>query len=188
MSVPTHEEIAFRVCTAFENEGLEVVLVGGACAEIYGGPDLATRDADFVCQFQGRMEKERQLMAGLGFRYSGTRSVYASADVPDFTVDLVTGPVLVGERVLREFAVRRDGDRILRMLRPEDVVCDRLAIFLYERDESNLDRAAAVLKATGVSPQAIGAWLDEEEDGGAREIRARRRLGLPPRASRILKT
>lgn len=187
MSVPTHEQIAFRVCTAFERAGLEVVLVGGACAELYAGVELATRDADFVCRFQGRIEQERRIMEEAGFRHVGTRSVYRSSEIVEFTVDLVTGPVIVGERVLTEFAVRRDGDRILRMLRPEDVVCDRLAIFLYERDEDNLNRAAAVLKATQVDPAIVAVWLDGEEDVGPREIRARRRLGLPPRRPRILK-
>jgi methylmalonyl-CoA mutase cobalamin-binding subunit len=67
------EELGAYVCSALEKEGVDTVLSGGCCVEIYSHGRYTSDDID---RFNGGYRKIKAVMAKLGFREHKMRHLY----------------------------------------------------------------------------------------------------------------
>ena len=62
------EELAAYVCTALNQKGIETVLSGGCCVQIYSQGRYTSDDIDLIDRFNGGHRRIREVMESLGFR------------------------------------------------------------------------------------------------------------------------
>ena len=157
------DDAAFIIDTALSDHGIRAVLSGGSAATVYAPEAYQSRDLDFVVAFFADPNAVEAAMTELGFAPKGR--IWANESVY-FTVDFVTWPHAVGERLITAwptFSRELNGKSYsLRIISAEDCVCDRLASFFYYRDESALEAAVAVAKAQNVEPEGIRQWAERE--------------------------
>jgi hypothetical protein len=152
------EQLAAVVCTALERHGVLVVLSGGGAASIYAPNSYESMDLDFI-----RIGLPRRVdgaMMELGFRKERQRH-WTHPDT-SFWVEVLPGPVQVGDEVVRHFAERRTGHGTLRIITPTDSVMDRLAWYYHAGDEQGLQQAVAVAAANDVDLARIEEWSKRE--------------------------
>lgn len=116
-------DVAFEVCTAFDNAGFQVVLAGGGAASFYAPEAQMTRDLDFVLAFEMYRAPKVSLLEGLGFYSSNAAGTYAHDDIP-FTLEILKGPLAVGSEILTGFHTIRRVNSVLHVINAEDSVKD----------------------------------------------------------------
>jgi hypothetical protein len=169
----TREAVAAQVCDTLTRHGIQVVLSGGAAAEIYAPTPYASDDLDFVST--GLARKVDAAMTEMGF--SKNRQRHWTHPESRFWVEFPPGPVAVGDEVIHEFAERRTVHGTLRILTATDCVMDRLAWYYHDDDPQGLEQAVAVANANDVELDRIEAWSERER---AQEKFARFRARLAP--------
>ncbi len=158
------EEIAFEVCSAFDRVGIVAVLSGGGAASIHAPKAYQTRDLDFVLNLDINEMPSAATLTGLGFVASRTRGTYEHPEIP-YTLEILTGPLGVGDELLNSWETRQNGDRILRLIKPIDSVKDRLAAAIHYKDLSSAKQAAEIAKLNNIDLGIIESWCLTE--GGA---------------------
>ncbi len=61
-------ELAAYVCSALEKNGIETVLSGGYCVEIYSNSRYTSDDIDLIDRFNGGHRKIKEVMESIGFK------------------------------------------------------------------------------------------------------------------------
>lgn len=152
------EELAAAVCTALEDEGIQVALSGGAVVSIYTDNRFQSADLDFI-QI-GISRKVDGAMRGLGFvKQRGRHWTHPHSE---FFVEFPPGPVMVGGDHVRDFAEHTTPAGKLRMLRPTECVMDRLTLYFETSDPQCLDQAVAVAEAHDVDLDRIREWAGRQ--------------------------
>lgn len=146
------EEIAFEVCTAFE---------GGGAATIYAPKAYQTRDFDFVLHVELFGMPSDAPLRELGFAPSNAKGTYEHPEIP-FTLEVLQGPLGVGEETLTSWETRHKDDRILHIISPLDSVKDRLASAIHFRDLNSARQAAEIAKLHKINLQAVKTWCEAE--------------------------
>ncbi|QYK52322.1 MAG: hypothetical protein KF824_08635 [Fimbriimonadaceae bacterium] len=160
-SSSTLTDIAFAVCTAFEKYGKTIVLTGGRAASIYAPEQYQSRNLDFMMRFSVAGKEALDELQKLGFEPS-EGSMYKHSKNP-ITIDFIVGDILIGERLIQEWATMRRQAQVLFLLKRTDCICDRLASYLYSNDLSALSAAAAVYARTQPDIEPIREWLIREK-------------------------
>jgi hypothetical protein len=156
----TLRELAFLVCTAFDDAGETVVLSGGGAATIYAPEAHQSRDLDFIFALwsvDGQVSDGP--MRALGFAERG--GTYGHPACP-YTVEFPAGPLAVGDDSIDTWDTLEEGGNRLHIISPTDCVRDRLAWFFYGRDHSALRQAVAVASAHPIDLDRIARWAEEE--------------------------
>ncbi len=151
------EELAGFIAKTFKNNGIEVILVGGACVSIYSKNCYQSYDLDFVT-YEGKRNIKR-ILDELDF--IETNGYFKRKKCPWF-IEFVPPPVAIGKELIKEFKNKRTPLGTIKLLNPTDCVKDRLASFFYWDDRQGLEQAIEVCKDQKVSKKELTKWSKSE--------------------------
>jgi predicted nucleotidyltransferase len=116
--------VAAAISGAFEERGVQAVLVGGAVVEYYTAGGYSTADIDMILPPIERQEIEA-VMRGLGFeRFEDYRHwLHPRTQIP---VEFPPGPLQIGHLLIQSVNEINIGKIKLKILKLEDILIDRL--------------------------------------------------------------
>ena len=152
------KDLASLICKMLHDNGIDAVLVGGACVSIYTKNKYVSYDLDFVSHTS--VKDISSVLSVIGFRREGTRH-FIHRDCP-FYIEFVAPPLSIGSEPvkLRKKIKSKSGELVL--LTPTDSVKDRLAAFYHWNDLQALEQAILVAKAQKISLREVKRWSINE--------------------------
>jgi len=151
------EELGAYVCSTLEKEGIDTVLSGGCCVEIYSHGRYTSDDIDLIDRFNGGHRKIKAVMEKIGFKEHKMKRYFVHKETPLF-IEFPRGPLGVGDAPVREIAQRKNETGILKLLTPTDCIKDRLAGYYHWDDEQNLEQAIWVAMENEFDMLSIKEW------------------------------
>ena len=131
--VKTPEETASIVYEILKAKGIEVVLTGGSCMEIYTHSNYSSYDLDFIANPSIKTEQVTKAMINAGFEK--TKDRYFKHPDNDYYVEFPTGPVSLGNEEPKVHNELKTKVGTLKLLTPTNCVKDRLCAYLYHNGE-----------------------------------------------------
>ena len=152
-------ELAAFVCSHLQNQGVEVVLTGGGCVEIYSSGKYSSFDLDFIENVPVGGRKLGKVMEEIQFFRKDRYFVH-----PDtrYFIEFPVGPLAVGSEQPIEISVLEYETGKLRALSPTDCVKDRLAAYYHWNDRECLEQALLVSADSEVDFAEIERWSRKE--------------------------
>ena len=154
------EELAAYVCSALEKEGIETVLSGGSCVQIYSQGKYTSDDIDLIDRFNGGHTKIKQVMINLGFKEYNRYFIHKDTQL---FIEFPRGPLGVGDAPVNEIALKEEDTGILKLLTPTDCIKDRLAAYYHWDDLQSLEQAVWVAEQNECDLSSIEAWSMDEK-------------------------
>jgi len=155
------EELAAFVCETLEKEGIETVLSGGCCVELYSKGKYTSDDIDLIDRFNGGHRKIKEIMYTLGFIEYKMKRYFVHKDTSLF-IEFPRGPLGVGDAPVKEVSTRTTMTGTLKLLTPTDCIKDRLAAYYHWDDKQSLDQAVWVAEENRYNKEAIQKWSENE--------------------------
>ena len=155
------KELAAFICENLENEGIETVLSGGCCVELYSKGRYTSDDIDLIDRFNGGHRKIKEIMQKLGFSEYKMKRYFVHKDTELF-IEFPRGPLGVGDAPVKEVSSRKTETGILKLLTPTDCIKDRLAAYYHWDDAQSLDQAVWVAQANEFDLDAVESWSNAE--------------------------
>jgi hypothetical protein len=153
----TLKELACFVCEILKKDGIDTVLVGGACVSIYSNNCYESMDVDFATYEE--LKSIEIILNKYDFKRLGR--CFRHEKCP-YLIDFVNPPITVGSEAVQEFQTLSTGFGVLNLLSPTDCVKDRLASFFHWNDEQALDQAILVAKNHPINIKNIKNWAKTE--------------------------
>lgn len=154
---PDLKELACLVYETLKANGINAVLVGGACVSIYSENRYQSSDLDFATYEE--MKPIEKALKKLGFER--IKRQFSRSDCP-YLIDFVNPPISVGHEAIHEFQTLKTSTGSLRLLSPTDCVKDRLASFFHWNDMQALEQALMVAENHSVDLQDLKRWAKAE--------------------------
>ena len=151
------KELASLIYETLKKNGIEVVLVGGACVSIYSHNRYRSSDLDFVTYEE--MKPIELALSKLGFKKTGRH--FSHERCPYF-IDFVNPPVSIGHEAIKSFQILKTAVGSLQLLSPTDCVKDRLASFFYWGDEQSIEQALMVAEDHAIDLNDLKRWAKDE--------------------------
>ena len=151
------EELGAYICSSLEKEGIDTVLSGGCCVEIYSHGRYTSDDIDLIDRFNGGHRKIKAVMEKIGFKEHKMKRYFVHTETALF-IEFPRGPLGVGDAPVREISQRRSETGILKLLTPTDCIKDRLAGYYHWDDEQNLEQAIWVAMENDFDMLSIKEW------------------------------
>ena len=125
----TEKELWEYVASHLENNGLDVVLVGGAVVSIYSKGMYKSGDLDFIVRSFNK-EKLPELLKEIGFERTEGR-YYKHPECDHLFIEFPTGPIEIAEsyNIVPEEKETESG--VIKILSPTDCILDRLEQYVY---------------------------------------------------------
>ncbi len=155
------EELAAYVCDALEKEGIETVLSGGCCVELYSKGRYTSDDIDLIDRFNGGHRRIKEIMQTLGFEEYKMKRYFVHPDTSLF-IEFPRGPLGVGDAPVKEVSSRKTETGTLKLLTPTDCIKDRLAAYYHWDDMQSLDQALWVALENDFDLISIEQWSMKE--------------------------
>ncbi len=155
----TTEQLCAYVSNHLQEEGISVVLVGGACVTIYSGNRYQTTDLDFVERYY---TKRKDLIASLEKIGFTERDRYFVHPDTRYFLEFPSGPISVGDEPIHDYAEIETEFGKLVLLSATDICKDRLAAFYHWRDEQSLSQAINIAAENEVDIENIKRWSEAE--------------------------
>ena len=155
------EELAAFICETLEKEGIETVLSGGCCVELYSKGRYTSDDIDLIDRFNGGHRKIKEIMYKLGFIEYKMKRYFVHKDTSLF-IEFPRGPLGVGDAPVKEVSTRITETGTLKLLTPTDCIKDRLAAYYHWDDKQSLDQAVWVAEENRYNKEAIQKWSENE--------------------------
>jgi hypothetical protein len=155
------EELAAFICDALEKEGIETVLSGGCCVELYSKGRYTSDDIDLIDRFNGGHRKIKEVMQKLGFEEYKMKRYFVHKDTALF-IEFPRGPLGVGDAPVKEVSSRKTETGTLKLLTPTDCIKDRLAAYYHWDDAQSLDQAVWVAQENEFDMDAVESWSNAE--------------------------
>jgi len=156
------EELAAYVCEALEKEGIETVLSGGCCVELYSKGRYTSDDIDLIDRFNGGHRKIKEIMERLGFKEYKMKRYFIHEETSLF-LEFPKGPLGVGDTPVKEVSERTTETGTLKLLTPTDCIKDRLAAYYHWDDEQSLEQAIWVACENEFDMKSIEIWSQNED-------------------------
>lgn len=123
----------------FKEEGVSLVVVGGAAVQYYTLSEFVTHDLDAILSGDTK-EIIEKVMYGLGFKRT---TMYRHFEHPsfDFVVEFPPSPVEVAGRIIEKMNIVKTQEGEVRVVRVEDLIMDRITAGVEWKDEASLDQA-----------------------------------------------
>lgn len=152
------KELAGLVSEHLKENGIDAVLVGGACVAIYSEGLYVSKDLDFVTDAKIRdLEIE---LAKIGFHKVDIK-LFTRQD-SEFILDFIPAPAALGNEPVQQIGSLATRSGEIRILTPSDCVKDRLAAYFHWNDYPSLEQALMVAKAQKVNLSEIKRWSEAE--------------------------
>ena len=152
------KELAALVSTALRDDGIDAILVGGACVSLYTNNRYQSFDLDFVTH--SPVKEVTPPMRKIGFRRESTRH-FTRKDCP-FFIEFVAPPAAIGDAPVTDRHVMRTKYGNILMLTASDSVKDRLAAYFHWKDPQSLEQAVLIAKSRKVDMKEIRRFSREE--------------------------
>jgi hypothetical protein len=152
------KELAALVSEKLRKEGLDSILVGGACVSIYTKNKYQSFDLDFVTH--AAIKEVAPVLAELGFKRESSRH-FVRPDCP-FFIEFVAPPAAVGNEPLKGEKKIKTKLGTLVLMTPTDSVKDRLAAYYHWNDQQALEQALMVAKSQKIDFHEIKRWSEQE--------------------------
>jgi hypothetical protein len=156
------EELAAFVCEALENEGIETVLSGGCCVELYSKGRYTSDDIDLIDRFNGGHRKIKEVMQKIGFEEYKMKRYFVHKDTELF-IEFPRGPLGVGDTPVKDVALRKTETGTLKLLTATDCIKDRLSAYYHWDDNQSLDQAVWVAQENDFDIHAVKLWSENEK-------------------------
>jgi len=158
--VTTPEETASIVYEILKAKGIEVVLTGGSCMEIYTHSNYSSYDLDFIANPSIKSEQVKNAMIEAGFEK--TKDRYFKHPDNDYYVEFPTGPVCLGNEEPKVHNELKTHVGTLKLLTPTNCVKDRLCAYLYHNGEECFSQAIAVAHRNKIDEEDLLKWATKE--------------------------
>ena len=160
-------ELAAYIQTQLRNEGIDLVLSGGASVSLYSGNQYVSKDLDLINVHFVKRQKIRAAMENLGFSEAGRH--FTHPDTP-YIAEFPDGPLSVGEQQIEKVDEIKLATGVLRVISATDCVKDRLCAYYYWGDQQGLAQALLVARKNKIDVKEIGRWSKAE--GKSKEFEA----------------
>jgi len=151
------KELACFIHDALKNQGIDAILVGGACVSIYSHNRYQSYDLDFVTYEDLKLIEK--VLSKFGFKRLGR--CFSHSDCP-YLIDFVNPPVAIGKASIRSFETLNTPMGSLQLLTPTDCVKDRLSSYIHWDDQQALEQALLVAEEHPINLQEILDWAKGE--------------------------
>ncbi len=156
----TLEEIASYICTKLKENGIDVVLSGGSCMEIYTHKNFSSYDIDFIANPSNSSKKIEAVMISLGFKKIDGR-YYKYDNNPNY-IEFPTGPVSLGNEFPKKFDELKTLVGTLILLTPTDCIKDRLCAYVYHGGNECYEQAISVAHLNNINFDNLETWAKNE--------------------------
>lgn len=123
----------------FGQENVDLTVVGGAAVQFYTQGDYVTCDLDSILQGDTK-EIIESIMTRLGFKRTTNYRHFEHASF-GFTVEFPPSPVSVGSRVINQVNNINTEEGLVRVIKLEDIIMDRIIAAVEWKDEPSLSQA-----------------------------------------------
>lgn len=158
--------LAALVAGKLEENGIDALLVGGACVSIYTKNKYLSSDLDFVSY--SSIKDITSVLGELGFTRESSRH-FTRKDCP-FFIEFVSPPASIGNEPVRKMEHLKTRHGTISLFTPTDCVKDRLAAFYHWNDPQSLEQALLVTKAQKVNLKEVRSWSVKERHIEKHEI------------------
>jgi hypothetical protein len=152
------KKMAAIISGHLQKNGIEAVLVGGACVSIYSDNKYLSYDIDLITT--SSIKRMIPLLEELDFKNSGGR-LFENPRCK-FLIDFVAPPVSIGDSPVSEFNYINTSYGTICLLTPTDCVKDRLAAYFFWNDLQSLDQAVMVAKRNKIDIQDVKKWSEKQ--------------------------
>ena len=152
------KELAALISEKLRGEGVDSILVGGACVSIYTKNKYQSFDLDFVTH--AAIKEVTTLLAELGFQRESSRH-FIRRDCP-FFIEFVAPPAAVGIEPLKGEKKLKTKFGTIVLMTPTDSVKDRLAAYYHWNDQQALEQAIMVAKVQKINLREVKRWSEKE--------------------------
>jgi len=151
-------ELAAIVSEKLSENGIEAVLVGGACVSIYTKNKYLSSDLDFVTH--AAIKEVAAAMSDLGFERKNSRH-FIRKDC-HFFIEFIAPPAAIGDEPIKNLNKLKTKFGKIILLTPTDTVKDRLAAYYHWNDPQALEQAIMVARGQKVNISEIKRWSAKE--------------------------
>jgi len=152
------KQLAALTSEKLRGQGIDTILVGGACVSIYTKNMYESYDLDFVTH--ASIKKVASTLAELGFQRDRSRH-FINPDCP-FFIEFVAPPASVGDELLKGEKNLKTRLGTLILMTPTDTVKDRLAAYYHWNDQQALEQAVMVAESQKINLSDIKRWSEQE--------------------------
>jgi hypothetical protein len=149
-------ELAAFVSDYLRKNGVENVLTGGSCAEIYSSEKYVSGDLDFVDLNYVSLRKIAEILEDIGFKQLKQSQGFVHRDAVKM-VEIVNAPLSVGEEKIETVDKLVVAGCQLNILTPTDSVKDRLAAYYHWNDRQSLEVALMICEKKKLISQRSSA-------------------------------
>ena len=153
------EELAAYVCSKLGEEGIDTVLSGGSCVQIYSKGKYTSDDIDLIDRFNGGHTLIKKVMLDMGFT---EHNCYFVHDETEWFIEFPRGPLGVGDVPVDTIATLEESTGILKLLTATDCIKDRLAAYYHWDDPQSLEQAVWVAEQNSYDLTSIEKWSKKE--------------------------
>lgn len=152
------KKLAAIVAASLQKNGIDALLVGGACVSIYSKNKYLSHDLDFVTH--ASIKEISAVLREIGFEREHTRH-FVRKDCP-FFIEFVAPPAAIGNEPVRRKNELRTKLGTILLLTPTDCVKDRLSAYYHWNDPQSLDQACLVSQQHKINYTEISRWSEKE--------------------------
>jgi hypothetical protein len=152
------KDLAALISGKLRENGIDAILVGGACVSIYTKNKYQSFDLDFVTHTT--IKKVAPVLAEVGFRRESSRH-FTRRDCP-FFIEFVAPPAAIGNEPIKGEKEIKTKLGTIVLLTPTDSVKDRLAAYYHWNDPQALEQALMIAQAQKIDLSEVRRWSAKE--------------------------
>lgn len=161
------EELWGYVASHLAKEGIETILVGGACVSVYSNGLYESGDVDIIINSFLLKQRVPEIMKELGFIQKGR--YFKHPDTYLF-IEFPSGPVVIDGKYDLKFDQREVDGHIIKLLSPTDCIIDRLESYIFGENQGTphgerktLEQAVLVAKSQKFSFERVEKFCNENK-------------------------
>jgi hypothetical protein len=151
------KQLACLIHETLKKDGIDAVLVGGACVSIYSENRYQSSDLDFATYEE--MKPIEKALTKLGFKRIGRQFSHLDCE---FLIDFVNPPISIGHEAVHEFSTLKTPTGTIRLLSPTDCAKDRLAAYFHWNDAQALEQSLMVAENHKIDLKDLKRWAKAE--------------------------
>jgi len=169
------KDLACFIYNALKEDGIEAVLVGGACVSIYSKNRYQSYDLDFATYDE--LKQIEKTLSKYNFKRKGRCFVHKECP---YVIDFVNPPIAIGHESIKLFETLKTSQGSLQLLTPTDCVKDRLSSFFHWNDTQALEQALLVAEDQTINLDNIKRWAKMEGHQDKLKIFSKRLNSIKP--------